>query len=77
MSMNPEINLLTGTELHRQVIQEAVLNAGKYVWIATANLKDMHISRARGYRPILEVFNDMAGEGIGFKNRGTWTVTGP
>lgn len=67
MVMNPEIKLLTGSELHRQVIQEAVLNADKYVWIATANLKDMHIPRARGHRPILEVFNDIAGQGISFR----------
>ena len=67
MSINPEIDLLTGPELHRQVIQEAVLNADKYVWIATANLKNMHISKVRGYRPILETFNDMAGQGVSFR----------
>ena len=67
MPISPEINLLTGTELHRQVVQEAILTADDYVWIATANLKDMHISRGRGYRPILEAFDDMAGQGISFR----------
>jgi phosphatidylserine/phosphatidylglycerophosphate/cardiolipin synthase-like enzyme len=67
MSINPEIDLLTGQELHRKVIQEAILNANNYVWIATANLKDMHIPKARGYKPILEAFNDMAGKGILFR----------
>jgi phosphatidylserine/phosphatidylglycerophosphate/cardiolipin synthase-like enzyme len=67
MSFNPEIELLTGTELHRQVVQEAILNANIYVWIATANLKDMHIPAARGYKPILDVFNGMAGQGISFR----------
>jgi len=67
MSINPEIDLLTGAELHRKVIQEAILNAENYVWIATANLKDMHIPKARGYKPILEAFNDMAGEGISIR----------
>lgn len=67
MSINPEIDLLTGSELHRQVIQDAVLNADKYVWIATANLKNMHIPKVRGYRPILETFNDMAEQGISFR----------
>jgi phosphatidylserine/phosphatidylglycerophosphate/cardiolipin synthase-like enzyme len=67
MSMKPEIDLLTGPDLHRQVIQDAILNANSYVWIATANLKDMHILRARGYKPILEVFNDMAEQGISFR----------
>lgn len=67
MSMNPEIELLTGRELHRNVIQDAVLNANDYVWIATANLKNMYIPKARGYRSILETFNDMAGKGISFR----------
>jgi phosphatidylserine/phosphatidylglycerophosphate/cardiolipin synthase-like enzyme len=67
MLINPEIELLTGMELHQKVIQEAVLHAENYVWIATANLKDMHITKARGYRPILEAFNEMAGQGIRFR----------
>ena len=67
MSIKPDIDLLTGTELHQQVIQKAILNADKYVWIATANLKDMHIPMARGYRPILEAFDDMAWKGISFR----------
>jgi phosphatidylserine/phosphatidylglycerophosphate/cardiolipin synthase-like enzyme len=67
MSIKPEIDLLTGPELHQQVVQEAILNADNYVWIATANLKDMHIPMARGYRPILKAFNEMAGHGISFR----------
>jgi len=67
MSINPEIDLLTGIELYRQVIQEAILSADNYVWIATANLKDMHIPKARGYRPILGAFNGMAEQGISFR----------
>lgn len=59
--------LLTGLELHHRVIQEAVLGAQRYVWIATANLKDMHIPVSRGFRPILEVFNAMAKEGVTFR----------
>lgn len=67
MTFHPEIDLLTGRELHRQVIQDAVLSADSYVWIATANLKDMHIPKARGYRPILETFDDMARQGVSFR----------
>jgi phosphatidylserine/phosphatidylglycerophosphate/cardiolipin synthase-like enzyme len=67
MTFSPEIELLTGDELHRQVIQEAVLNADRFVWIATANLKDMHIPAIRGYKPILEIFNRMAKTGVSFR----------
>jgi phosphatidylserine/phosphatidylglycerophosphate/cardiolipin synthase-like enzyme len=62
-----DIDVLTGDELYNQVVQKAILNAEQYVWIATANLKDMHIPMARGYKPILEVFDSMAGNGITFR----------
>ncbi len=67
MHFSPDIELLTGHKLHRCVIQDAVLCADQYVWIATANLKDMHIPMARGYKPVLETFDYMAGNGVSFR----------
>ena len=67
MSFSPDIELLTGFQLHQQVIQEGVLCAEQYVWIATANLKDMHIQMGRGFKPILEAFDRMAGRGVSFR----------
>jgi phosphatidylserine/phosphatidylglycerophosphate/cardiolipin synthase-like enzyme len=60
--------LLTGSALHTRVIQQAVLSAEQHVWIATANLKDMHVAMARGrYAPILEIFDRMAKGGVTFR----------
>lgn len=61
------MELLTDLELHQRVIHEAVLKAQKYVWIATANLKDMHVLKSRGIQPVLEVFDQMAEEGVTFR----------
>lgn len=61
---------LTGTELYRAVITEGVLRARRSVWIATANLKDLHVpgrGRGRRYRPILEEFGAMASDGVEFR----------
>lgn len=59
--------LVSGTELYDRVIREAVLGAVRTVWIATANLKDMHVPAARGFEPILEVFGRMAESGVRFR----------
>ena len=59
--------LLTGRELYDRVIVGGVLEARSTVWIATANLKDMHVEMARGYRPILSIFDEMAGRGVRFR----------
>lgn len=61
---------LTGTDLYRAVITEGVLRARTSVWIATANLKDLHVparGRGRRYRPIVDEFAAMAADGVQFR----------
>jgi len=65
--VSSDLELLTGEDLHERVIVRGVLQAQKTVWIATANLKDMHVAMARGYKPILERFNAMARDGVRFR----------
>jgi phosphatidylserine/phosphatidylglycerophosphate/cardiolipin synthase-like enzyme len=63
-----DIELLKGTALHTRVIQEAVLSAQRYVWIATANLKDVQVAMARGrFQPLLAVFDRLARSGVTFR----------
>lgn len=60
--------IVSDKALHERVIVEQVLKATRTVWLATANLKDMHIARARkGYEPILSCFERMAGAGVQFR----------
>jgi len=62
------LDWLSGDELHRRVITEGVLRAERSVWIATANLKDMHVAGARRrYRPVLDEFDRMAARGVQFR----------
>jgi phosphatidylserine/phosphatidylglycerophosphate/cardiolipin synthase-like enzyme len=49
------------------VVEEGLLAARSHVWIATADLKDMHVRRGRRYRPILELFDEMAQRGVSFR----------
>ncbi|MFC1839765.1 phospholipase D-like domain-containing protein [Thermodesulfobacteriota bacterium] len=67
MQLSTEIELLTNKQLHDRVIEDAVLNARKFVWIGTANLKDMHIRRGKRYKPILDLFEQMAQKGVSFR----------
>lgn len=65
MTQNDE--LVSGDALHREVIEKMVLTATRTVWIATANLKDMHIRTPRGYRPILEQLDRLARQNVSFR----------
>lgn len=62
-----DVQLLTGIDLHRVVIEEHLLNAKSQVWIATADLKDMHVRIGRRFKPILETFDAMAERGVNFR----------
>ena len=61
------IDLLSGADLHRAVIEEGVLEARSHVWIATADLKDMHVRRGRRFVPILDCFDDLAERGVSIR----------
>ena len=64
---NESVRIVFGDDLHSQVVLDGVLQAKRTVWVATANLKDMHIEKARGYSPILETFDRMASKGVRFR----------
>jgi phosphatidylserine/phosphatidylglycerophosphate/cardiolipin synthase-like enzyme len=59
--------LASGEELHRIVVVEQLLEARSHVWIATADLKDMHVRQGRRYKPILDAFDAMAARGVSFR----------
>lgn len=63
----PATRLLSGAELHQAVIVERVLEARSHVWIATADLKDMHVRAGRRFRPVLAAFDDLAERGVSFR----------
>ena len=47
-------------DIYTEVVEKAILGAEHTVWIATADLKDLHVRMSRGYRPLLELFEEMA-----------------
>lgn len=63
----PNFRVVSGLELHDTVVEEQIVNAQHEVWIATADLKDMHIRRAGRFKPVLGVFDEMATRGVHFR----------
>lgn len=59
--------LLSGRALHERVIEDGLLSATSHAWIATADLKDMHVKRGRRFTPILEELDHLAGQGVTFR----------
>jgi len=50
--------------IYDRVIQEMVTEAARYVWIATADIKDLYVKRGNKMAPFLSVLSDMIENGI-------------
>jgi phosphatidylserine/phosphatidylglycerophosphate/cardiolipin synthase-like enzyme len=53
--------------IYERVIQEMVVEADRYVWIATADIKDLYVKRGNKMVPFLGVLSDMIGKGISMR----------
>ncbi|HIG29819.1 MAG TPA: phosphatidylserine synthase [Verrucomicrobiales bacterium] len=57
--------LLFNKEIYQKVIHELLPAAEKFVWVATADIKDMHVEyRARKFDTFLAVFADLLRQGV-------------
>lgn len=63
----PPLQIVFNRDIYKEVIESAMLQARRTMWIATADLKDLHIEMSRGYKPILTVFEEMAKRGVRFR----------
>lgn len=50
--------------IYDRVVQEMVVEANSYVWIATADIKDMYVKRGHKMAPFLGVLSDMIEKGV-------------
>jgi phosphatidylserine/phosphatidylglycerophosphate/cardiolipin synthase-like enzyme len=56
--------LLKNAEIYRKVVLDRMLRAERSLWIASANLKDMHVEHRRTFRSVLAVFRDLSDKGV-------------
>jgi phosphatidylserine/phosphatidylglycerophosphate/cardiolipin synthase-like enzyme len=68
MSPAAATTFITDAEIYRRVILELVPQAQRFVWLATADLKDLHVA-GRGGRmiPFLEVLAGLAERGVALR----------
>jgi phosphatidylserine/phosphatidylglycerophosphate/cardiolipin synthase-like enzyme len=53
------LDFITDRQIYEKVICERVGKARKFLWIATSDLKDLHVSKGRGMVPFLEILSDL------------------
>ena len=60
----PVRELILNEEIHPRVIGELVPSARKFLWIVTADIKDMHVVRGKRAVPFLKVLAELVEEGV-------------
>ena len=55
-----DTEFITDAEIYERVILGAVPEAEKFVWLATANIKDLYVRKHKSMIPFLEILSDLA-----------------
>lgn len=58
---------ITDQEIYTRVIQQEIPSARTFVWIATADIKDLHVQRGRHYVPFLSVLSELVERGVSIR----------
>ena len=58
------MKLVYDMEIHETVILERIPGAQRFVWIATSDIKDLHVSKGRKVVPFLEILSDLLYTGV-------------
>ncbi len=59
--------IVTDRQIYERLILDAVTNASSYVWIATADIKDMHVKRGRTMVPFLQTLSELIDNGVSIR----------
>lgn len=56
--------LLLNRDIYLELIQEQIPRAKRFIWIVTADIKDMHVEVGKSFVPFLEVLATLVSRGI-------------
>jgi len=60
-------SFLTDREIYEKVIGEALPQCTKFLWLATADLKDLYVHKGSKMVPFLEILSDLAAAGVSIR----------
>lgn len=58
------IELITDREIYEKVICDRIPKAKKFLWLATADLKDLHVDKQGKMVPFLEILSDLVSKRV-------------
>jgi phosphatidylserine/phosphatidylglycerophosphate/cardiolipin synthase-like enzyme len=58
------VQFIKNKEIYEKVILELIPDAAEFIWIATADIKDLHVKSHGSFRPFLGVLADLVDDGV-------------
>ena len=58
---------ITDRDIYEKVIREAIPRCTKFLWLSTADLKDLYVHKGRKMIPFLEILSDLAAAGVSIR----------
>ncbi|MCG8602156.1 MAG: phospholipase D family protein [Verrucomicrobiales bacterium] len=59
------MRLVADEQIHEAIFKDLIPSAQRFVWIATADIKDLHYQRtAKKFDTFLSMFDDLVGDGV-------------
>ena len=61
------MKLLLNEDIYQKVIVELLPQAKKFLWIVTADIKDLHVPKGKKFVPLLEILSDLIDAGVSIR----------
>jgi phosphatidylserine/phosphatidylglycerophosphate/cardiolipin synthase-like enzyme len=61
------MSILFDQDHYREIVENGILKAEKFIWIATANIKDLYVVKGRRAHPLLQELSKLAGAGVAIR----------
>ncbi len=65
--MNSKTKIIFDIDIYSSIIKTALPLAEKYIWIATANIKNLHIPFGKSYASVFFLFDKLLHEGVNIR----------
>ena len=59
--------VVTNRRIYERIIQDTVAQAKSFVWIATADIKDLHVHRGKKMVPFLNALSDLIDDAVAIR----------
>ena len=59
--------LLLNEAIYQKILVDLLPQTRKFLWVVTADIKDLHVPKGKRFVPLLEIFSDLIEQGVNIR----------